>query len=479
MKRNLKYRLPGTLAACLVFTAAAFGREERTAAFRENDRLHVVCTIGTGDTDLSANEQLTVTPIVENGSNRLQLPPVVFTGRIRQKVNERRQRLYGLPALPGDTFGSVTLGRGRKNRSQTTVRFTDDVPYEPWMAGGRVVLYRDLTGCAGHRASLAPLVVAEIALPVQPRLSFIVPRDEAVKQRSEQIEAVVHFPQGRSELLRGFADNSRQLARIDSLTARLVGNDSLTVEHIYLKGYASPEDTYAYNTRLSANRVRSIRDYLESNFDLSGADFTTATEPEDWDSLRRWLVVSDLPARDEVLAVIDTTPDPDARDAGIRRIDGGKTYYKLLHEFYPQLRRVDYRISYTLPDYSLEQTRGLIGRRPEWLSLEELCRLAESYPMDSPERAYVCAVALEYYPDDPAACTNMATLALRRGDTQLARQCLSRCGDDPRALNDLGVLYLIDGDRAKAERCFAQAAEGGSPEAAYNLAYLPDLECNW
>lgn len=478
MKRNLKYRMWGVLAACLFFTAAS-GREERTGAFRENDRLRVVCTIGTDDMKLSANEQLTVTPTVENGENRLQLPPVVFTGRIREKVNQRRERLYGRPAVPEGAFGNVVIERGRRNRPQTTVRFTDDIPYEPWMAGGRVVLYRDLTGCAGRHASLAPLIVAEIAAPVQPRLSFIVPRHEPVKQRSEQIEAVVHFPQGRSELLRGFADNSRQLARIDSLTARLLGNDSLTVERIYLKGYASPEGTYTYNTRLSANRVRSIRDYLESNYGLTDSDFTTASVPEDWDSLRRWLVVSDLPARDEVLAVIDTTSDPDARDARIRQIDGGKTYYKLLHDIYPQLRRVDYRISYTLPDYSLEQTRGLIGRRPEWLSLGELCRLAESYPMDSPERAYVCAVALEYYPDDPTACTNMATLALRRGDTQLARQCLSRCGDDPCALNDLGVLYLIDGDRAKAEQCFAQAAENGSPEAAHNLAYLSDLECNW
>lgn len=82
---------------------------------------------------------------------------------------------------------------------------------------------------------------------------------------------------------------------------------------------------------------------------LDSAVFITATEPEDWDSLRRWVVLSDLPARNEVLAVIDTVSDPDARDAGIRQIDNGATYLRLLHEVYPQLRRVDYRISYTLP----------------------------------------------------------------------------------------------------------------------------------
>lgn len=477
MKCTLRYRTVGLLALCLTITAAASGRDANPAAVRDGERLILSFPIE-ADRDLSANEQLTVTPVVMHGKNRVQLAPVIFTGRIREKVNLRRERLYGTPAVPEGVFGNVVV-RNRRDAAQQTVLFEGDIPFEPWMAGGQVVLYRDIEGCFGHRASLSPMTVARINVPVQPELSFLIPDDEPRKLRSEQITAVVHFPQGRSVLLRGFADNSRQLARIDSLTARLQGNDSLTVENIFLKGYASPEDTYAFNTRLSANRVRSICRYLEEHFGLSEKDFTTATEPEDWDSLRRWVVVSDLPARDEVLEVIDTTSDPDARDAGIWKIDNGKTYLKLLNEVYPQLRRVDYRISYTLPAYTLAQTRSLIGSRPEWLSLYEMCRLAETCPMDSPERAYVCAVALEYYPDDPCACCNMATLALRRGDVQLARECLNRCADDPRVQNDLGVLYLIDGDREKAQRCFTQAAEAGSGEAAYNLAWFNDLNCEW
>lgn len=476
MKRNLKYRMTGLLAACLVFAAAAYGRDGKHAAYRDGERLRVEFTLGDGAQTVTANERLTVTPVIENGSDRLELAPVVFTGRIRRKVDERREWLYGTPAVPDDVFSEVVVHRNRRDASQNAVVYTGDVPYEPWMSGGRLVLYRDLAGCAGHSVSLAPLVAAEIALPVEPRLTFLLPDDEPVKQRSEQITAVVHFPQGRSVLLRGFADNRRQLARIDSLTARLKDNDSLSVENVYLKGYASPEDTYAYNTRLSANRVKAIRGYLQEKFGFADADFTTATEPEDWDSLRRWVVVSDLPARDELLAIIDTIPDPDARDAFIRRIDGGKTYRKLLEEAYPQLRRVDYRIGYVLPAFTEEQARRLIVTRPEWLSLAEMCRVAESYPVDSPERAYACAVASEYYPDDPCACNNMAMLALRRGDLQLAHECLSRCPDDVRVLNNLGVLCLCDGDAEKARHCFTLAARNGSAEAAYNLAHFPDLE---
>lgn len=477
MKRHTKQRITGLLAVCLTFTAAVYGREGNPAAYRSGDRLCVRLPITAG-IDLPANGQLTVTPVVSDGENQIQLAPVVFTGRIREKVNERRERLYGIPAVTEGAFSNMVIRRSRKNSSANAVLFEGDIPYEPWMAGARIVLYRDLEGCAQHRTALPPLVAAEIAPAVQPRLSFLVPTDEP-KRRSEQITAVIHFPQGRSVLLRGFADNSSQLARIDSLTARLLGNDGLSIENVYLKGYASPEDTYPYNTRLSANRVRSIRNYLQENFGLDSAVFITATEPEDWDSLRRWVVLSDLPARNKVLAVIDTVSDPDARDAGIRQIDNGATYLRLLHEVYPQLRRVDYRISYTLPPFTVGQSRELIDSRPEWLSLGEMCRLAEFYPVDSPERAYVCATALEFYPDDPYACNNMAALALRCGDIQTARQCLNRCAGNPCTLNNLGILCLIDGDSEKARYCFSLAAEDGSGEAAYNLAHFDELSCKW
>ena len=264
MKRHTKQRITGLLAVCLTFTAAVYGREGNPAAYRSGDRLCVRLPITAG-IDLPTNGQLTVTPVVSDGENQIQLAPVVFTGRIREKVNERRERLYGIPAVTEGVFSNTVIRRSRKNSSANAVLFEGDIPYEPWMAGARIVLYRDLEGCAQHRTALPPLVAAEIAPAVQPRLSFLVPADEP-KRRSEQITAVIHFPQGRSVLLRGFADNSSQLARIDSLTARLLGNDGLSVENVYLKGYASPEDTYPYNTRLSANRVRSIRNYLQENF---------------------------------------------------------------------------------------------------------------------------------------------------------------------------------------------------------------------
>lgn len=84
-----------------------------------------------------------------------------------------------------------------------------------------------------------------------------------------------------------------------------------------------------------------------------------------------------------------------------------------------------------------------------------------------------------FYPDDPCAYSNMAALALRRGDVQTARQCLARCDGASCAWNNLGILCLIDGDTQKAQHCFSLAAEQGSDDAAYNLAHFAELSCDW
>lgn len=479
MKPRFTARIAGMLAVCMAFAATAYAQEDGSDVYKEGDRLFVRFTLDGGDADLSANDRLTVTPVVAGRGEQVAMPPVVFTGRIRHKVDERMIRLYGMPYGQPEAFQDVVLRRNEKGRPENIVAYQASIPYEAWMDGGQVVLQREMTGCAGRSVLLAPLAVGRIAVPRAPRLTFLLPQGEPPKRRSEQITAVVHFPQGRSVLFRDFADNARQLDQIDSLTERLWGNDSLTIEEVYLKGYASPEDTYAFNTRLSANRVKSLKTYLCDRHSMPETVFVTATEPEDWDSLRRWVVVSDMPYRDDVLAVIDTVPNPDARDAGIWRIDNGRTYLALLNGVYPQLRRVDYRIGYTVPPFTEEQTAYIIRTNPQWLSLTEMCRLAERYPLDSPEREYICSVALQQYPNDPCACNNMAQIALRRGDAQLARQCLAGCADDPRVQNNLGVLYLMEGDREAARRSFLAAEAVGDEKAAYNLHHFRNLTASW
>lgn len=461
------------LVACLMINASAWAKVGKTT-MKEGERLFLRIPVELGD--ISPNTRLTVTPVIANGEKEMRMSPVVISGHIRDRADRRRERLYGESGVAKDTRAEIVVDR---HNAPEGLFIDENIAYEKWMGGGQILLLREMSGCAGCRTALEPLVAGEIPMPVMPRIAYLVPDDDAPKLRSERITAVVHFPQGGSVLLPDFAGNRNQLSQIDSLITRLRGNDTLSIELIGIKGYASPEGTYAYNTRLSQERVQSICNYLSENMDIAQESFQLSTVPEDWDSLRQWVAASDWPARERVLAVIDSIADPDARDAAIRAIDAGKTYLRLLNEVYPLLRRVDYTVTYTLPSFTLGDTRRLIRSHPQWLGLREICALALSYPEGSPEREYAFGVAMEYYPDDPHNLNNMAALAIGRGDAAAARECLSGCADDPRVQNNLGIVCLMEGDMEGARRCFVRAAEEGSPQGRFNLSHIGELESEW
>ncbi len=161
------------------------------AAYREGDRLCVRLPITAG-IDLPANGQLTVTPVVSNGENQILLAPRRFHGDASgRKSDERRERLYGIPAVPEGVFSNTVIRRSRKNPSANAVLFEGDIPYEPWMAGGRIVLYRDLEDVPDTGRPFRRWSPPRSPLPYNRGCRSLVPADEP-KRHSEQLTAVAY-----------------------------------------------------------------------------------------------------------------------------------------------------------------------------------------------------------------------------------------------------------------------------------------------
>lgn len=454
------------------------GGLESVRAEKRGDRLYVEAVLDPAAAGITANERLTLTPAVVKGRDTLRLEPVVLEGRIRYKYN-RRAAFLGGRDIPVEDGTVVVEGRRRRAReTDETMVYAESVPFRPWMNGAKVVMLRELAGCGGSRERLRTLPLAHLPVPVAPRVTFLVPEREQTKRRADSVAARIHFPQGKYALLRDFDGNGPELGRIDSLTAAVTGDEGLAVEEVYLCGYASPEGTYAYNTRLSANRMETLKNYLCRNFPLSDTLFVTESVPEDWDSLRSWLAASDMEGADEVVAIIDGEPDPDARDARIRALDGGRTYGWLLRNVYPDLRRVYYRIGYVVPPFDVERARAEMRRNPRRLSVHEFYRVADSYGKDDPRRGEVWYAAAQTYPGDVCACNNAAATAIGRGDFGRARRYLRGMEREPRCLNNLAIVLLNEGYGAEAEQCLRRAAAGGDANAKYNLANLENLAAN-
>lgn len=414
---------------------------------------------------ISPNEQLEVHPLLIGNNDTLCLPPLIFTGGIREKVNQRQARFSGKAKKD---YANYNIEQIEKS-GLTRITYNKKVPFSDWMYGSHLVLENIVTGCAGCQRELEPMVLAYI--PRKLAVSYIVPRPEQ-KIRHKNVSLYLNFPQAESTILPDFMSNWEELSKADSLIVELSEDPYIVVDSITIIGYASPEGKYAYNVRLSGNRAKALKEYLERKYTPKGFVMTTIAASEDWDGLKENILKGNYPYHTQILSIIDSIPDPDERDVHIRRLDNGATYAYLLQHIYPLLRRVVCDAAYMVKPFTTEQAKQRMTLHPEQLSLNEMYLIAQSYPIGSPQFNELFAKMLYYYPQNIIARNNLAAVALEEGNIQLAKNCLENIQETADIQNNLGVLLYLEGDIPEAIQCFKKACECGCKEAAYNLKEL-------
>ncbi len=417
------------------------------------------------NTGLRRGEAVVLTPVITSGARRRELPSVVFAGRHRMRSDRRAER-FGTRTIPYETGSAMTPAE---------VFYDESTEFEPWMAGAEVILEEDVYACAANRisggsAKLALLKPAPVKPTDTPRVIYITPAAETVKNRNMSGSAFIDFPASRSTVLAGFGNNAHELDKIRRMIHDLRNDASVVINSVSLRGYSSPEGGYALNERLSQKRAEALRSYLQREHPYLNMLFVSSTA-EDWDGLRLLVEESGLPGRNAILDVIDSGGDPDTRERKLKALD---SYPELLGDYYPLLRRVEYRLDYTVRDFTVEESAAIIKTDPERLSLGEMFALANTYHVNSEEFEQVLDTAVRVYPNDPAACINYAAMLLERGRAADAHRYLDRYASHTEAWNNLGVTYMLEGDYPKA-RTYLERAEA-TPEVVYNLELLSRLE---
>lgn len=424
--------------------------------------------------DLKAQHALVLTPVLQSkdGQTEKTLAPVIVNGRIRQKVYDREIALGYVEA--GSTPYAVVC---RKNDTSQRVTYEVSVPYEKWMRGASLVLREEAEGCAScgmgeYEQALGDILpVRSIAEPTYVTVS-VEPRAEEVKRRDEQCELHLNYRVGRSEVLPSLGNNREELKRLQDMVDRVKANNDFTLTGFRITGYASPEGSYKSNITLSERRAKALADYFRRANNWDSKLFTTDWKGEDWEGLRKAVESSSLDTKEQVLAVIREEENPDARDAKLRAIDGGKTYNTLLKDFYPPLRRSFCVVDFTVRPYTLEEAKRIIHDNPKLLSLKEMYGVAKSYPEGSDEYNDAFLTAQRLYPNDADAVTNAATVWIAQGKTAEAKAALQQVEQTAGVCNALGIVYAKEKDYARAEEMFAKAAAQGNSEAKANLEAL-------
>ena len=277
-----------------------------------------------------------LTPRLEGSGNSIDLPPVIIYGKDAANALARSgqdREDANLHLLAKDCYSPNDYVRV--------------FSWEPWMEEASLIFYaRVEDGCGNVISSYQNSCEAMAAA----KSGTYTPTDTlriATKTDSRHFEgtAIIDFPTNGTEILPEFRNNENQLAYIHATIDSVLHNDRSLLQHITLKGYASPHGPYAFNELLARGRMQNLRRYISDRFDIPDVLIRTDYEAENWEGLRRYVESSQLPERQKLLELIDTNLDPDNKLARIAA-SYPTTYRYLVNNVFPTLRYTNYRIDY-------------------------------------------------------------------------------------------------------------------------------------
>ena len=161
---------------------------------------------------------------------------------------------------------------------------------------------------------------------------------------------MLHFRVGQADMDSTYADNRATLCHLDNVLA-----DSLLcrrIDSLHIYAFASPDGNRAFNERLARQRSFAVAGYLLQRYTgLNEQKVFPRPQGENWHDLRR-LIAADtsLPDREEMLQIIDHTPNSDRCKTLLKRLNGGVPYRHIVQHILPRLRHAAICMVWMKPD---------------------------------------------------------------------------------------------------------------------------------
>lgn len=417
---------------------------------------------------VDANRAVVFTPVIYNENDSLDLSSVAIYGRRRYYYYKRNS--------PAMLTGADELTY-RASEQPDTLGIRSNIDWHSWFEGGNLGIRRRDFGCCNTILfeSFTPLLTdfrTPIVEPFMVDMLYIAPKMELEKRREIQASAYVDFIVNMTNIEPDYHDNEKELRKIIGSIDSVRLDPDITVTALSIKGFASPEGSYKNNVRLSLGRTEALKEYVEMLCEFPKGFIATSNEPEDWEGLEAYLVKSNLPNRDAILALVRSDMEPDAKDNKIRR-DFPREWDFLHEHVYPYLRHSDYRIEYRIRTFANPDTiRALVKTAPQKLSMYEFFVAAQDLEPGSPEFREIFETAVRMYPTDSIANLNAANSAITRRDVEAAERYLTLAGNSPQATYARAVVAAIKEDYDTALTLFRQAEAAGVPEASEAILKL-------
>lgn len=468
-------RIIFSLVALSAFTLSAYAEVEGVKTHnvrleRNGDYMVVDMDVDISDLKVKSNRAVLVTPAIVNGQDSLNFSSIGVYGRRRYYyyIRDGRSSLSGI--------GERSY---RKAKRPDTVDYHAIVPYQPWMEGSHLVLNRSVYGCCNQKVGeQSASLVSNYTTPstekvyYMPTFVYMKPYAEAEKVREISGSAYIDFPVNKTEIFTDYRNNTAELNKILATINSVRQDGDVTIVSLKIKGYASPEGSYAHNEYLAKERTAALKAYVNNLYHFDQAIVHTSFEAEDWAGFSSRIAESNLAHKAAILDIINSDRDPDRKERMIRE-GYPEQYAHILKHIYPALRHSDYAVEYTVRHYSdIEEIKNIMATAPQKLSLEELYLLSNEYEQGSDAHHEVFEVAVRMFPNDEIANLNAANSAMQKRDMDAAKRYLKRAGTSAEATYARAAYAAMVEDYDTARELFKQAEAAGIAQATTTLAEM-------
>lgn len=417
--------------------------------------------------DLSPNESVVLVPVVSDSlEHRLELPPIY--------INSRKQHIVFLRETGRKDKAAQALQR--KNGDKQTIHYLQSVPFEQWMNQATLSLVEKSCGCGIPGTEDFTCIARLYPQPTPvPQLAFLTPQVESSKIRTEKGSAFIDFPVNVTTIHKEFSNNTTELDKIIGTINTIKGDSNVSITHINIHGYASPDGPFRLNERLARERTQALKKYVSQLYTFDSKDIHTTYTPEDWEGFEALLGDTIFQNKEAIMKIVTSTMHPDRKEEMIKT--KFPAFYRfVLKHWFVILRHSDYTIEYYVRPFTVKESQKIFDTNPKNLSLEEMFRLALTHTPGSETYNRIFMTAVQLFPDNPTANLNAACIALTQRDTKAATAFLRKAPEVPEKTLAEGVVCFLQGDYEKAETLFRQAKDAGLPQADENLKQIGELK---
>ena len=166
---------------------------------------------------------------------------------------------------------------------------------------------------------------------------------QEMKPGMKREEMHVRYVVAKAKLERDYMNNALVLDRIVEWADAVQRDTMVNILSVEFCGAVSPEGSVPFNHWLSVARLNTLEKYVRKRVDIPENLIVRSDHYIAWDELKAMVLESDLPNKDEVMAVLNTENTStgnnlDSRIAALKALDGGKTWRIIFDRYFIHMR---------------------------------------------------------------------------------------------------------------------------------------------